>query len=108
MMNKKKPIDARLTDRVYSGETIVGGKKKMHWTKDGWKEGEKEKYDFEGSLDEFEIWLKNWKPNKEELNVQQKNYHRSIKGQINTTITILQTDNQMKIRRTTQHMSCIK
>ena len=58
-----------LTDRVYSGETIVGGKKKMHWTEDGWKEGEKEKYDFEGSLDEFEIWLKNWKPNKEELNV---------------------------------------
>ena len=40
-MNKKKPIDARLTDRVYSGETIVGGKKKMHWTEDGWKEGEK-------------------------------------------------------------------
>ena len=27
--------------RVYSGETIVGGKKKMFWTKDGWKEGEK-------------------------------------------------------------------
>ncbi len=64
-MNKKKPIDILqgkfrhftgdvelddenedLTDRVYSGETIVGGKKKMHWTKDGWKEGEKEKYDF--------------------------------------------------------------
>ena len=28
-MNKKK-----LTDRVYSGETIVGGKKKMYWTED--------------------------------------------------------------------------
>jgi len=59
-MNKKKPIDILqgkfrhftgdvelddenedLTDRVYSGETIVGGKKKMHWTEDGWKEGEK-------------------------------------------------------------------
>ena len=25
-----------------------------------------EEYDFEGSLDEFEVWLKNWKPNKEE------------------------------------------
>jgi hypothetical protein len=36
-MNKKK-----LTDRVYSGETIVGGKKKMYWTEDGWKEGEKD------------------------------------------------------------------
>jgi len=90
MMNKKKPIDARLTDRVYSGETIVGGKKKMHWTEDGWKEGEKkqntnpfrikkvgdkyeydfvsydewekimEKYDYEGDIDGFELWLHNW------------------------------------------------
>ena len=25
-----------------------------------------EEYDFEGSLDDFEVWLKNWKPNKEE------------------------------------------
>jgi hypothetical protein len=33
-------IEKELTDRVYSGETIVGGKKKMHWTEDGWKEGE--------------------------------------------------------------------
>ena len=28
-----------LEKRVYSGETIIGGKKKMFWTKDGWKEG---------------------------------------------------------------------
>jgi hypothetical protein len=36
-INKKE-----LTDRVHSGETIVGGKKKMHWMEDGWKEGEKD------------------------------------------------------------------
>jgi hypothetical protein len=63
-MNKKKPIDILqgkfhyfrgdvelddenedLTDlekRVYSGETIVGDRKKMYWTEDGWKEGEKD------------------------------------------------------------------
>jgi|TARA_R100000789_G_scaffold98497_1_gene102562 hypothetical protein len=77
MMNKKKPIDILqgkfrhftgdvelddenedLTNRVYSGETIVGDKKKMHWTEDGWKEGEKENYDFEGSLEDLEVWLK--------------------------------------------------
>ena len=29
-----------LEKRVYSGETIVGGKKKMFWTEDGWKEGD--------------------------------------------------------------------
>jgi len=50
-MNKKKqnmsnfnPDENKdLTDlekRVYSGETIVGGKKKMYWTEDGWEEGE--------------------------------------------------------------------
>ena len=121
-MNKKKPIDILqgkfhyfkgdvelddenedLTDlekRVYSGETIVGDRKKMYWTEDGWKEKENgdkkkqntnpfrikkvgdkyeydfvsysdwekmmEEYDFEGSLDDFEVFLKNWKPNKEE------------------------------------------
>ena len=104
-MNKKKPIDILqgkfhyfrgdvelddenedLTDRVFSGETIVGGDKKMYWTEDGWKEGEKkqntnpfrikkvgdkyeydfvsydewekimEKYDYEGDLDGLEKW----------------------------------------------------
>jgi len=30
-----------LEKRVYSGETIVGDKMKMHWTEDGWVEGEK-------------------------------------------------------------------
>lgn len=28
--------------------------------------GEDVEYDFEGSLDDFEVWLRNWKPNKEE------------------------------------------
>jgi len=113
-MNKKKPIDILqgkfrhftgdvelddenedLKDRVYSGETIVGDKKKMHWTEDGWKEGEKKqntnpfrikkvgdkyeydfvsydewdqmmtdgkdvKWDYEGDIDGFELWLQNW------------------------------------------------
>jgi len=30
-----------LEKRVFSGETIVGDKMKMHWTEDGWVEGEK-------------------------------------------------------------------
>jgi len=120
-MNKKKPIDILqgkfrhftgdvelddenedLTDRVYSGETIVGGKKKMYWTEDGWKEGEKEKYDFEGSLDDFEIWLKNWQPNKEENNMIKlkeillEDIDRDIKkninemGEISKEISLLQ------------------
>ena len=143
-MNKKKPIDILqgkfhyftgdvelddenedLTDRVYSGETIVGGKKKMYWTEDGWKEGEKkqntnpfrikkvgdkyeydfvsydewekimEKYDFEGSLDDFEIWLKNWSPNEykdldkdiEKLEKSFKNWDTELKER-NMTIKL--------------------
>ncbi len=30
-----------LEKRVFGGETIVGDKMKMHWTEDGWVEGEK-------------------------------------------------------------------
>ena len=30
------------------------------------------KYDFIGSLDDFEVWLKNWKPNKEENKMNKK------------------------------------
>jgi len=34
----------------------------------------KNKYDFEGTLDDFEIWLKNWKPNEEKKKVKKKRY----------------------------------
>ena len=48
-MNKNKSIKNKiikiLTDlekRVYSGETIIGDKKKMYWTENGWEEAENE------------------------------------------------------------------
>ena len=31
-----------LEKRVYSGETIIGDKKKMYWTENGWEEAENE------------------------------------------------------------------
>ena len=42
---KNKITKKTLTDlekRVYSGETIVGDKKKMYWTENGWEEAENE------------------------------------------------------------------
>jgi len=107
MMNKKKPIDILqgkfhyftgdvelddenedLTDRVYSGETIVGGKKKMHWTEDGWKEGEKkqntnpfrikkvgDKYEYDFvSYDEWEKIMTNEDENCEDDYEMDENY----------------------------------
>ena len=49
LMKKNKSIKNKiikiLTDlekRVYSGETIIGDKKKMYWTENGWEEAENE------------------------------------------------------------------
>jgi hypothetical protein len=109
-MNKKKPIDILqgkfhyfkgdvelddenedLTDlekRVYSGETIVGDKKKMYWTEDGWKEGEKkqntnpfrikkvgDKYEYDFvSYDEWEKIMTNEDENCEDDYEMDENY----------------------------------
>ena len=38
------------------------------------------KYDFIGSLDDFEVWLKNWKPNKEENKMNKKKPINILQG----------------------------
>lgn len=90
-MNKKKPIDilqgkfkhftgdVELDDENGTPFRVkkVGNKYEYDFvTYDEWDkmmtDGEDVEYDFEGSLDDFEIWLKNWKPNIEEKDFNPK------------------------------------